>query len=57
MCSMCVFRVYGSGMAHLITLAPLLDHFGSRTGTNVPGYTPLPVIIPLYRAAKSLMGC
>jgi hypothetical protein len=56
---MCVFRVYGSGMAHLITLAPLLEHFGSRTSANAPGYAPLalPVVIPLYRAAKSLMGC
>lgn len=51
MCSMCVFRVYGSGMAHLVTLAPLLHHFGSHKSANVPGYAPLPVSIPLYRAA------
>ncbi len=38
LCSICLFRVYGSGLAHLVTVAPLLDYFGSRKNANLPGY-------------------
>jgi len=35
--SMCLFRVYGSGMANLLNPGLLLDHFGRKEDVNAQG--------------------
>ena len=34
---MCLFRVYGSGMANLLNPGLLLDHFGRKEDVNAQG--------------------
>jgi MFS family permease len=37
-CSICLFRVYGSGLSHMLNVAPLLNYFGGRHNADIPGY-------------------
>jgi hypothetical protein len=40
-CSICLFRVYGSGLSHMLNVAPLLNFFGGRHNADIPGYSKL----------------
>ena len=37
--SLCLFRVYGSGAAQFLYVAPLLNYFGGQNNVDIPGYS------------------